>query len=203
LQIAASDDLHLLGSNTNNETRRGKLAMKEFSRRTFLGTAPVAAAAGLTLANTSMLSAFAADHNAMPAFPAGIQLFTAQTIQDDIRVLQAKPGNNDLVEGTSTPFSVILTVETAKTPKEFEWHEGRDHVLQIIEGSTVLEVGGTPVGGHSKGPGEWLAPGSEGAVSIALKKGDMLVIPRGTPHKRSTAESVTLLLISPMGTVKS
>jgi len=31
----------------------------------------------------------------------------------------------------------------------------------------------------------------------------MLVIPRGTPHKRSTAESVTLILISPLGTVKA
>jgi len=108
-----------------------------------------------------------------------------------------------LVDGTSTPFSVILTVETAKNAKEFEWHEGRDHVLQIIEGSTVLEVGGTPRGAHSKGPGEWLAPVSEGATRIAMKKGDMLVIPRGTAHKRITADSVTLLLLSPMGTVKA
>jgi mannose-6-phosphate isomerase-like protein (cupin superfamily) len=98
---------------------------------------------------------------------------------------------------------VALTVETAKSPKEFEWHEGRDHVLQIIDGTTVLEVGGMPKGGHSKGPGEWLAPTSEGATTLTLKKGDMLVIPRGTPHKRSTPGSVTLLLISPTGTVKA
>ena len=177
--------------------------MKNLSRRTFLGTAPVAAVAGLALAEVTILSTFAAGHETLAALPAGIQLFTAQTMQDDIKALDAKPGNNNLVDGASTPFSVILTVETAKTPKEFEWHEGRDHVLQIIEGSTVLEVGGTPRGGHSKGPGEWLAPVSEGAARIAMKKGDMLVIPRGTPHKRVTADSVTLLLISPMGTVKT
>jgi mannose-6-phosphate isomerase-like protein (cupin superfamily) len=173
--------------------------MKNLSRRTFLGTAPVAAVAGLAFADAWP----AVGQAAPPVSPAPFQLFAAQTIQDDIKALKAKPGNNNLVDGTSTPFSVILTVETAKTPKEFEWHEGRDHVLQIIEGSTVLEVGGTPKGGHSKGPGEWLAPASEGATSIAMKKGDMLVIPRGTPHKRTTADSVTLLLISPMGTAKS
>ena len=97
---------------------------------------------------------------------------------------------------------VLLQVEKAASAKEFEWHEGRDHVFQILDGATVYEVGGTPTGGHSKGPGERLAPASEGAAKIAMKKGDMLVIPRGTPHKRSTADSVTLLLISPMGTAK-
>jgi mannose-6-phosphate isomerase-like protein (cupin superfamily) len=158
------------GTIRRGKLKREKLAMKNFSRRTFLGTAPVAAAAGLTLANTSMLSVFAASHDAQPALPA--------------------------------PFSVQIQVEKATSAKEFEWHEGRDHVFQVLDGSTVYELGGTPKGGHSKGPGEWLAPESEGATSIALKKGDLLVIPRGTPHKRSTAESVTLLLISPMGTLK-
>jgi len=32
------------------------------------------------------------------------------------------------------------------------------------------------------------------------QQGDMLVIPRGTPHKRSTAGTVTFTLISPQGT---
>jgi mannose-6-phosphate isomerase-like protein (cupin superfamily) len=107
------------------------------------------------------------------------------------------------VDATTGPFTVVLTAEMAKSPKEFEWHEGRDHIVQILDGSTVYEVGGTPKGGHSKGPGEWLAPVSEGAATFTLKKGDMLVIPRGTPHKRSTAESVSLILISPMGSAKA
>jgi mannose-6-phosphate isomerase-like protein (cupin superfamily) len=174
-------------------------ALKNAGRRSFLRTAPIAAAAGLALADGSLFASSAAGQ---AGGPVPFQLFTAQTLQDDIKALQTKPGNNNFFDGTTTPFSVILTVETAKTPKEFEWHEGRDHVLQIIEGSTVLVVGGTPKGGHSKAPGEWNSPESEGATSIAMKKGDMLVIPRGTPHKRITADTVTLLLISPMGTVK-
>jgi uncharacterized protein YjlB len=91
----------------------------------------------------------------------------------------------------------------AKSAKEFEWHEGRDHLLQILDGSTVYEVGGTPKDGRNTKPGEWLAPAAVGAATLTLKKGDMLVIPRGTLHRRSTAESVTFLLISPMGTAKS
>jgi mannose-6-phosphate isomerase-like protein (cupin superfamily) len=37
---------------------------------------------------------------------------------------------------------------------------------------------------------------------LTLHKGDMLIIPRGTPHKRSTAGSVTFTLISPSGVAK-
>jgi mannose-6-phosphate isomerase-like protein (cupin superfamily) len=60
-------------------------------------------------------------------------------------------------------------------------------------------VGGTPKGAHSIGPGEWRAPQADGTTKFTLKKGDMLVVPRGTLHKRSTAGSVTFYLISPQG----
>lgn len=171
------------------------LVLKNSSRRRFLRAVP-AAAAGLTLADPALFAGVAA---AQPSgSQASYQLFTADAIQADVKALEASPGNNALV--TNKNFLVALTVETAKSAKEFEWHEGRDHVMQIVDGSTIVEVGGTPKGGHSIGPGEWHAPESEGSVALNLKKGDMLVIPRNTPHKRTTAGSVTLILISPQGT---
>jgi mannose-6-phosphate isomerase-like protein (cupin superfamily) len=175
------------------------LAVNNPTRRNFLRIAPVAAAAGLALADATLFASYAAGQNATPAAPAGFQLFTAQRIQDGMKALQAKPGNDNFFG--SRECTVVLTTETAKSAKEFEWHENRDHVLLILKGSTVYEVGGTPKNGRNTKPGEWLAPAAEGATSLTLKKGDMLVIPRGTLHKRSTAESVTLFLISPMGTV--
>jgi mannose-6-phosphate isomerase-like protein (cupin superfamily) len=93
-------------------------------------------------------------------------------------------------------FTVVLTTEKAKSGAEFEWHEHRDHVFQILDGSTVYELGGTPKGAHSKGPGEWLAPDSDGHETVTLNKGDILTIGRGTPHRRVTAGSVTFSLIS-------
>jgi quercetin dioxygenase-like cupin family protein len=176
-------------------------AIQNPSRRNFLRAAPVAAAAGLALTDASLFSSLAEAQVATPAAPGAFQLFTAQAIQEDIKALQAKPGNNNLVEAKN--FAVVLTTETGKSAKEFEWHENRDHVLQILEGSTVYEVGGTPKDGRSTKPGEWLAPAAEGSTAITLKKGDTLVIPRGTLHKRSTVDTVTLMLISPMGTVKA
>lgn len=181
-------------------------AVKNPGRRNFLRTAPIAAAAGLTLADATLFASYAAGQSAASASPATLaapadyKLFSAQRIQDGIKALQAKPGSDNLFG--SREFTVALQTETAKSAKEFEWHENRDHVFLILDGATVYEVGGTSKNGRNTKPGEWLAPEAEGFTSLPLKKGDMLVIPRGTLHRRITAESVTLLLISPMGSVK-
>jgi mannose-6-phosphate isomerase-like protein (cupin superfamily) len=174
-------------------------AIENSGRRKFLRAAPAAAAAGFALSDLSFFSSLAAAQGAPPAGGPSFQVFTAETIQGDASALDASPGNNNLVDDKT--FTVVLTTEKAKAGKEFEWHEGRDHIFQILDGSTIYEVGGTPKGGHSTKPGEWLAPESEGATRFTLNKGDMLVIRRGTPHKRTTKESVTFTLISPQGTI--
>lgn len=173
------------------------VALKNPDRRWFLLSVPVAAAAGLSLADASFLAVSAVAQGAAPAGDVKLQTWTAQQIQDDVAALEASSGNNNLVQGKN--FTVVMTTEKAKNAPEFEWHEHRDHIFQILDGSATYELGGTPKGAHSKGPGEWLAPESEHHETVTLKKGDMLVIPRGTPHKRNTQESVTFLLISPQG----
>jgi mannose-6-phosphate isomerase-like protein (cupin superfamily) len=71
--------------------------------------------------------------------------------------------------------------------------------VQVLEGSTTYELGGTPQSRHTTRPGEWLAPASTGATSLTLHAGDWLIIPRGTLHKRTTSGSVTFYLISTTG----
>jgi mannose-6-phosphate isomerase-like protein (cupin superfamily) len=186
---------------------------KNTSRRNFLRTAPVAAAVTLSLPSmTHELLAQAAPAAAGTAPGADVasaalpfQMFTAKALDDDAKALAAKPGNNNLVDQKpGIPCAMVMTTEVHHSATEFEWHEGRDHIIQIIDGSTLYEVGGVPKNGHSTGkPGEWLAPSSEGSKSILMGKGDMLVLPRGTPHKRSTEDSVTLILISPYGVMKA
>jgi mannose-6-phosphate isomerase-like protein (cupin superfamily) len=167
------------------------------TRRTFLRAAPLAAAVALTSSDTLLHAAT----GQVPAAPEPYQLFPAATLESKTQALHAKPGNDNLFSPKSLPVTIVLTVEEKKSAKEFEWHEGRDHIVQILEGSTVYEIGGTPRDGHNTKPGEWLAPAAEGSTRMILKKGDMLVIPRNTLHKRSTEGSVTFTLISTTGTV--
>ena len=165
------------------------------TRRRFLRTANATAAGGLALA-TSSLHAEPAPAG-MPTHPAPFQHITATQLTHDIQKTQSHPGNINLVEEKGTSFSMVLTTEKHKAAPGFEAHAHRDHILQILEGSTEYELGGTPQGGRIIAPGEWRGPQSTGATRVTLHKGDTLVIPRGTPHKRTTPGSVTFTLISP------
>jgi quercetin dioxygenase-like cupin family protein len=172
--------------------------LKNPDRRAFLVSATAAAVTGLVLADSAPSDAQAGAQSAAQAGatpgPAGFQLITAETFLSDVKTLESSPGTNTLV--TQNAFTV-------HSAKEFEWHEERDHILQVIDGTTVYELGGTPKDAHSQKSGEWLAPTSDGAAIVTLKKGDMLIIPRGMPHKRSTTDSVTFTLISPGRVVKT
>jgi mannose-6-phosphate isomerase-like protein (cupin superfamily) len=174
---------------------------KDQTRRNFLRTAPLVAAASLPLTEKFLLASNTALNNAEATTPQPFQLYAADKLSDAMKTLQAKPGNDSLFDSKALPFTIVMTTEEKKSAKEFEYHEGRDHILQILDGTTFYEVGGTPKNPRNTKPGEWLAPTSEGATSLTLHKGDMLVIPRGTPHKRSTEASVTLVLISTTGSV--
>lgn len=170
--------------------------IKNPGRRSFLRAAPAAAAAGLTIADVALFSSGAEAQAILRRPSTRYEVITAQAIQSDIEALEANPGNKTLASEKN--FTVVLTSEKKAAAKEFEWHERRDHIFYIYEGSTIYELGGTPQNAHSPGPGEWLAPASEGAAKVTLQKGDFLVIPRGTPHKRTTPESVTFMLTAPM-----
>jgi quercetin dioxygenase-like cupin family protein len=169
------------------------LMVENQSRRNFIQTAPLAAASAFS-GNKLLLA-----QNAAPVTPQPFQLFSADKLSQAMKDLQATPGNDNLFTTGPLPFTVVLTTETKKSATDFEWHEGRDHILQVLDGSTVYELGGTPQNGRNTKPGEWLAPAIQNATTLTLHKGDMLIISRGTPHRRSTADSVTFYLISTTG----
>lgn len=164
-----------------------KLSVESQERRSFLQMTPLAAIAGMGL--------LAQVASAQSSSGGKFEVISGATVGDAIKALQGAPGNKTLYE--SPDLTLVLTSEKEKAGKEFEWHEHRDHVFHIIDGETLYELGGAPKGAHSKGPGEWLAPESEGAATVTLKAGDFVIVPRGTPHRRTTKESVLFALLSP------
>jgi mannose-6-phosphate isomerase-like protein (cupin superfamily) len=166
------------------------------TRRNFLRAASATAAAvGLPLSDGSLVAT--AEAQVFSHEPS--QLLTADRMANALMALAAKPGDksDDAIFGKNIlPFTIALTVEKNTIDTQFEYHEDRDHLFQILDGETTLEVDGTPQGGHSEQPGQWHSPTSQGTSVHTLRKGDMLLIPRGAPHKRSTRNSVTFMLIS-------
>ncbi|WP_035354567.1 cupin domain-containing protein [Edaphobacter aggregans] len=164
------------------------------TRRNFLLTAPIAAAVASPFADTMMRASTAGSAMGQGADAGPFQLFNAAEMESALKGVEANHGTKNLL--TTPGTLMIINEETKKAAKEFEWHATRDHVFQVLEGETKYELGGTPKGARQTKPGEWLAPESEGAKAVILKKGDYLFVPRMTPHKRTTDGSVSLLLIS-------
>ncbi len=173
---------------------------KNQTRRNFLQVAPLAAAVSVPLTGKLLIAASPGDGEAgrEPS-----QLFTAEKLADSVKAFQAQLGEHYLYQPKDLPLTIAITAQNKKPVGEFEYHEGRDHVFLILDGATRFDLGGTPKNPRNTRPGEWLAAESEGATSMDLKKGDMLVVPRGTPHRQSSETGVTWMLISPSGALKA
>jgi quercetin dioxygenase-like cupin family protein len=67
-------------------------------------------------------------------------------------------------------------------PGEAEIHENVADVFMVMDGSSTLVTGGTLVGGKTTAPGEIKGTGIQGGETQHLSKGDVVIVPAGTPH---------------------
>ena len=57
-------------------------------------------------------------------------------------------------------------------------------------------LGGTLVEPNEISPGEWRAKTATGGQKVTIKKGDLIFVPRGTPHQRTvTGKGFSMILI--------
>jgi mannose-6-phosphate isomerase-like protein (cupin superfamily) len=89
-----------------------------------------------------------------------------------------KPNGNPLIPGDA------YAVQTNKRVKNgnIEIHEKETDIFYIMDGSATIIVGGTAVEPKQTRPQQLTAKDIQGGQSYNLKKGDVLVIPAGTPH---------------------
>lgn len=69
-----------------------------------------------------------------------------------------------------------------ETAGQVEVHDKETDVFYITDGEATIVTGGTMTGGRQKSPGQMLGKSIEGGETRHLVKGDVMVIPAGTPH---------------------
>jgi Cupin len=67
-------------------------------------------------------------------------------------------------------------------PGQVEVHDKETDVLYVTDGAATFITGGTMVGGKVTKPGQHLGSNIEGGETHHLTKGDVIVVPAGTPH---------------------
>ncbi len=63
-----------------------------------------------------------------------------------------------------------------------EVHEKETDVFYVVDGDATFVTGGTMTGGKTTKPGQMIGTDIKGGETHHLSKGDVIVIPAGTPH---------------------
>jgi len=65
---------------------------------------------------------------------------------------------------------------------EAEVHDHETDIIYVLEGSATFVTGGAVVDGRATAPGETRGSGIEGGETRQIAQGDVIIVPRGTPH---------------------
>ncbi len=114
---------------------------------------------------------------------------SASDIADLNKTLQGATKAANLIANQPVPYTVALAHEEDSALGAAEVHDAKDHIIYIVEGKTTFHIGGKLQGAHEESPGEWRGPALRDHKVVEAKKGDLIIIPRGTPHFRSSKGS--------------
>ena len=81
---------------------------------------------------------------------------------------------------TEAGYTVSMNRRTATG--QVEVHEKETDIFYVTEGEATFVTGGTMLGGKVSRPNQLLGTEIQGGETHRLTKGDVIVIPAGTPH---------------------
>jgi len=119
----------------------------------------------------------------------------AQSLGDLERNLRSENKTEDLIGGEGMQLRVAVQHEKDHAAAAGELHDASDDVYYVLEGTATLTLGGKLEAPREVEPGEWRGT-IDGGKNIEIKKGDLIVVPRGTPHERNTVgKDFSMILI--------
>ena len=80
-------------------------------------------------------------------------------------------------------------------PGLVELHTQETDVFYIVDGTATFVTGGAMVGGKEVSPGQMRGTSITGGETHHLKKGDVIVVPNGTPHQFTETSNPFLYFI--------
>lgn len=122
-----------------------------------------------------------------PTRPVVIKSKQALSDLDDTLEKQGGNKNEDVFAAAGAQMRVAVFHDEKRENDLVEVHDTSDDIYYVLDGTATLLLGGSLVDANEISPGEWRAKSSTGGQSHTIKKGDLIVVPRGTPHQRTVA----------------
>ena len=112
-----------------------------------------------------------------------------QQVSDIYKRLEKDSGNKneDVVAAAGIQMRVAVFHDEKRENDLFEVHDASDDIYYVLEGEATLALGGSLTGANEISPGEWRSKTADGTKNVAIRKGDLVVVPRGTVHQRTVS----------------
>jgi len=121
---------------------------------------------------------------------------SAQSLDDLQQSLKPDNKVSELIDSQGMQLRVAVQHEKNRAGAAAELHDASDDVYYVLDGTATLVLGGKLDAPKETDPGEWRRAKIIDGKTFEIKKGDLIVVPRGTPHQRSTEnKDFTMILI--------
>lgn len=120
---------------------------------------------------------------------------TRQSVADLEKSLGNENKASDLIGGAGMQLRVAVQHDETRPTSEAEVHDQSDDVFYALEGAAQLILGGKLDNPREASPGEWKSAQIVGGETFIVKKGDLIIVPRGTPHQRIAVKGQEFSLI--------
>lgn len=152
---------------------------------------------GFTILLIGGLTLAAAAQTRQPS--TSIRPFVVKTKQSLVELEKKLSVDNkveDLIGGPGMETRVAIQHDKSRVGADAEVHDKSDDVYYVLKGKATLVLGGTLEMPREATPGEWKSKTIIGGQTVEIKEGDLIVVPRGTPHQRTvTGKGFSMILI--------
>jgi mannose-6-phosphate isomerase-like protein (cupin superfamily) len=120
---------------------------------------------------------------------------TKQEVSAIEKTLHVDNKYEDLTGGPGTQLRVAIQHDKWRENTDAEVHDASDDVYYVLEGTARLTLGGKLDTPREISPGEWRSKTIAGGKTFDIKQGDLIVVPRGTPHQRNSIKGKTFSMV--------
>ena len=120
---------------------------------------------------------------------------TRQEVSALEKTLHVDNKYEDLTGGPGTQLRVAVQHDKWRENTDAEVHDASDDVYYVLEGTARLTLGGKLDTPREISPGEWRSKTIAGGKTFEIKQGDLIVVPRGTPHQRNSIKGKTFSMV--------
>ena len=123
---------------------------------------------------------------------------TKQQINEVEKALEKQTGNKaqDILAPAGLQTRIAVFHDEKRVDDMIELHDGSDDYYYVLGGTATLMLGGTLDDPKEISPGEWRSKTATGGQKITIKTGDLVFVPRGTPHQRTvTGKGFSMILV--------